>query len=366
MQKMLLSGLLCLLLPSLLVAQFEKGQLTLSSGEQLEGYLQKQAEGDLQQVVYFKLSLDIETATAYSPKDADAFRFDSGLEFQAIQVSRVTDNVQVQERSFAKVVARGAIDLYELLLNPIHDEFTFYAQKDGRWHQLSDKPLLLSSGNYTLSNSYIGVLKALTQDCPKDIGRVEQLRFLRKSIISYINAYNSCQDAAYQPLVQDFKVPRQSRYFGGVMAGYASRKTDGTTSQKRATILVLGVAAQLNTYNPAKSRKLVFDYSAEIYKWVELSGGLSLDYPLPSTTFSGSLAAHYLITPEARVKWYTRVGGSTNFNFDFPELPFSLGVHFGFGAYLPAGAKLLFKYEIFPYAFKSIGVALPLGLDWDL
>ncbi|PHN07030.1 hypothetical protein [Flavilitoribacter nigricans] len=359
--KFLLLLVLSVLLPYRLIAQFEKGTITLPTGEEVNGYLRQDGDIELLEKLYFKTAPDQADARIYEPNELKAFRFEEGAEFQQIPVSFVEQGLLMSKKQFAKVMAQGTIDLYLSYGSLQKGTFVFYARKDGTLHKLSEKPLLLASGNYTQPNSYRGVLKALTFDCG-ELSEPDQVAFRIRAITEFINTYNGCRDAGYQAMVTDFKTRLEKQYFGEAMVGinfshfFVTPSTTGPDRLERVIFGQAGIALQMETVNPSFSRKLVTHYSIGLYKWAGLAriGGI-LDETPPTATLTATVAAHFIFNPLARLKWYTRLGAAANYDFG-AQAALRPGYSFGFGAYLPSGVRL--GVQLISWQFR---VAVPFG-----
>lgn len=352
MDQKMLSSLVFLLFPTLLFSQYSEGTIELVTGEQLTGFIRKDGDSELQKEIYFKNSPGDNPAQVYYPKDARAFEIAGYAAFHAIPVSREENGILIKELEFAKLLARGPVDLYFVQTSVLQNTFVFYARKDDRLHLLSKEQVLLSSGNYTQKDSYKGVLTTLTFDCREQLGDMSGLRFTRKEILTLINAYNSCKDGGYVPLTANtYQEPKERRYFAEIFTGPIIGKTGGgvigsrNPGDKKLYFGMLGAGLQLESFRPSFSNKLIVNLGLGAYKWFNISEVSEEEYAVPDFTITGNLSGQYLLSPyEARLQWFTRLSAIFNFTFT-EESPFTPGIAFGFGTYLPSGSRLGLQYE---------------------
>lgn len=364
-----------LVFPFFLAAQFQKGAIRLSNGETLAGYIGHDTEVLLKRRIHFKESLGKTVYQVYSPNEIEGFFFEKGPSFETIQTSFKRENITFQEKAFAKVVAKGTIDLY-LSQNDIEEnEFVFYARKDGRLHQLKDREYAVNSAGYAYAtqNYYQGIINALTFDCRKRIGNIEELPFSRKHIVETIDNYNACQDPDYTPLTNSYKVEKQKRYFVELFSGpiVARRNFGALTGNDRLILrevfVMLGIAGQIETYKPSLSRNLIVHNSLEAYKWVTWEETGIVNPPVLTAGYN--MSAHYLFNERAKIRIFARIGGSFMLDIGRQILP-SPGISLGFGSYFPNGARLDLHLNAISILGTEgvtswrLGYAFPLASEW--
>ncbi|PHN06691.1 hypothetical protein [Flavilitoribacter nigricans] len=375
MKNMLLLVQVLLLLPLFLSAQYQKGELTLLNGEVLTGYIAQDTEVELKKRVHFKESMGRSAYEVYSPNEISGFRFDKGSAYESIQTSYRREEILFKERTFAKLVAAGAIDLYLSQTNIEESEFVFYARKDGRLHQLSEYEYVEDPTGYgTGTKSYYqGILNALTFDCRQRIGFIQEVPFSRKHIVETIDNYNSCQDPNYQPLKNSYKVDKKRSYFIEFFSGpIIARRTYGDLALNeqivvREVFAMVGIAGQVETFKPSLSRNLLVHNSLEAYKWVpwQESGAISA----PALSLAYNMSAHYVFSESARIKFFTRIGGTFILDIGRDILP-SPGISLGMGTYFPAGGRLDIQLNAMSILGTEgisswrLGYAIPLGSKW--
>lgn len=374
MKKALLSTLLfCLLLqfPDQLSAQYQKGKVRLLSGETLPGYIQLDTEVDMRRRIQFKTNLSTSVYETYSPNEIAGFSFDQGAKFDAIDTYFKQEQVVYKEKYFAKLVAQGTIDLY-LLQNDLEESgFVFYARKDGRLHRLNQERIDVHPHGYILRNYYQGVLNALTYDCRKRLGDIQYVPFSRKEIVETIDNYNACQDPEYEPLVNSYKVDKEKRYFFEFFAGpLIGKRNFGTIFGadrmiEREVFGMVGIAIQSDIYKPSLSRKVLLHNSLEAYKWITLEESGIIPPPLMSLAFN--MSAHYIFDENARIKFFTRLGGTFVVDIGNGILP-RPGISLGIGAYFPTGGRLGLQLSTVTILGTEgitswrLGYAIPLGM----
>lgn len=331
-------------------AQFEKGSITLPNGEEVNGYIRLDGQIDLQDQIYFKVLPDQSEAQAYGPQSLQSFRFDQGDVYHQIQVSYEEDNRLLSKKRFVKMMASGTIDLYLEMKSLQRGNFVFYARKAGTLHRLTEEPVLLPSGNYTLPNPYKGVLKVLTFDC-SELKEVEKVPFRIEALTDLINAYNLCRNANYQPLITKYKEKTEKQLFGEALVGinFLQARDDpplsSTGNELKGIYGHSGLALQIGSLNPAFSRKLITQYGIGFYQWFYLGAPREeINESFPTSTIAINLSAHHLFNPFAKIKWYSRLGGNINFDLGV-EVPLRPSFSIGFGAYLPSGTRLGLQYE---------------------
>jgi hypothetical protein len=371
MNKALLNTLAILILPLILSAQYQKGAVRLSSGEVISGFISNDTELELKNRIHFKESLGRSNFETYSPNEISGFFFDNGTVFESIETSFVRESILFKEKAFVKMVADGVIDLYLSQLSVDEEEFVFYARKDGRLHRISENKEDPGQ-NHILRNYYQGVLNALTFDCRTRIGDVQQLPFSRKSIVELVDTYNHCQDPDYQPLLNSYHVPREKRYFVEFFSGplIARRDLGGEFGSRRniakETFIMAGLAAQLEVYKPALSKKLLVHNSLEAFKWITWDDSAVVSPPAFSMT--ANIAAHYMFDETAKVKFFTRIGGAFVVDFGQQILP-RPGFNVGAGVYFPAGGRLSLQLSSLSILGGEgltgwrLGYGLPLGVE---
>ncbi|MCB0630519.1 MAG: hypothetical protein R2824_12965 [Saprospiraceae bacterium] len=372
MKSALLNTFLILVLPAMLTAQYEKGTIRLASGELLSGYIATDTEVELKNRIHFKQSLGKSDFETYSPNELTGFVFDKGAAFESIETSFIRESILFKEKAFVKLVAEGTINLYLSQLTVDEDEFVFYARKDGRVHRISQNKEDPTQ-NYILKNYYQGVLNALTFDCRNRIGDVQRLHFSRRSIVELIDSYNYCQDPAYQPLANSYHVAKEKRYFVEFFSGplIARRDLGSSFGSERIigkeTFAMVGLAAQVEIYKPALSKKLLVHNSLEAYKWVSLEASGILDPPVLSMV--ANIAAHYMFDESAKVKFFTRIGGAFVVDIGRQVLP-RPGFSVGFGTYFPSGGRVSFQLTSLSLLGSEgltgwrFGYAIPLGVEY--
>lgn len=374
-KKLLYTLLLIYIFPFLLIAQYKKGGIRLMNGETLYGYLAQDTEVELKRRVHFKKSLGKMAYEVYSPNEIAGFFFDKGPTFDAILTSFRRDNLELKQKAFAKLVARGTIDLYLFQENIEESKFIFYAEKDGQLHRLSEEEYILRADGlgYKRRSYYQGILKALTFDCRRRIGDIQNLPFSRKHIVETIHNYNACRDPDYEPLNNAYKVAREKRYFIEFFAGpLVGKRNFGSISGndrliRKEFFIVAGIAAQIETYKPSLSRNLLIHNSLEAYKWIawEESGIIRP----PALSLAYNMSAHYLFSETARVKFFTRIGGTFIMDIGENILP-RPGISLGAGTYFPSGGRLDLQLSSFSFLTSDgitawrIGYAIPLGSEW--
>jgi len=343
MKKALLNVFLILYFPILLIAQFQKGVIFLQSGEPVSGYIDQEPEVALKQRVHFKTSLGATKYETYSPNQIAGFSYDKGSSFESIETYFKKEQIVFKERSFAKVVATGVIDLYLSQLDIEESEFVFYARKSGRLHRMSQERIDISPYGYIIKNYYLGVLNALTFDCRTRIGNVDEVPFKREQIVRIIHNYNACQDPSYKPLKNTYQVAKEKRYFLEFFGGPLISKRDfGALTGMERNVLKevfasVGVAAQVDVYKPSLSRNLLIHNSLEAYKWIAVEESGVIEAPVLSMAFT--MAAHYMLNERDRVKVFTRLGASFVVDFGSTILP-RPGISVGLGTYFPSGSRL--------------------------
>ncbi len=365
-----------LLCPVFLHAQYKKGEIRLLSGDKISGFIANDTEVELKKRVHFKPTLGKTSYEVYSPNEIAGFAFEKGPSYDAIQTSYRQNEVLFKEKAFAKVVAQGTIDLYLSQNNIEESEFVFYARKDGRLHQLSEYLYTRDPdvyGGYVARSYYQGILNALTFDCRNRIGSIQQVPFTRRHIVETIDNYNACQNPDYQPIENSYKVDKERRYFieffGGIIR---ARRTYGdiTTNDQiveREIFIMGGLAGQIETYKPSLSRNLLVHNSLEAYKWIAWQESGILDAPVLSLAYN--MSAHYVFDESARVKFFTRLGGTFIIDVGRHILP-SPGISLGLGAYFPSGGRLDLQLNAMSILGTEsisswrVGYAIPLGSEW--
>lgn len=336
-----------LLMPWLLSAQFGKGTIRLPDGQEVSGYIQQDGYVQLQDRLYFKASPEQSEAQLYRPKDLIGFRFDEGDEFHQILISYEENGLLLSKPQFAQVLALGTIDLYRFTEGLRSGRFVLYARKEGQLHKLSEDPILLSSGSYTVRNAYQGVLKVLLFDC-KELTNVAATPFREKAITDLINTYNRCQDGAYQPLVTNNKAEKQKVFYVEALSGVSTGQVETASSMQEGDLVAIwqvGLALQMENVNHRISRKLRTQYSLGLYKWIDNGDKRTLFGEfLPSMSLSTNVSAHYIFNPLAKARIYSRLGVAVNFDFG-AQLPLRPGVSLGLGVYLPSDMRLGLRYE---------------------
>lgn len=372
--RLLLSSVL-LCLPLFLMSQYQKGEIRLLNGETIDGYLSHDTEVELKSRVHYKASLGKTVYEVYSPNEIAGFSFDKGASYEAIQTSYRRENITFKEKSFVRLVAQGSIDLYLSQTNIEESEFVFYARKDGRIHQLAQYDYKLDSdaGVYVSRSYYQGILNALTFDCRKRIGLVHQVPFSRRHIVETIDNYNACQDPEYQPLVNSYKVAKERRYFIEFFSGpiIAKRSYGNLTSNERIVekeiFLMVGLAGQVETFKPSLSRNLLVHNSLEAYKWVAWQESGVISAPVVSLAYN--MSAHYVFSESAKVKFFSRLGGTFILDVGRDILP-SPGISLGIGTYFPSGGRLDIQLNAMSILGTEgisswrLGYAIPLGSHW--
>lgn len=372
MKRALLNTILLFALPLLLQAQYQRGTIQLSSGELLAGFISNDTEVEIKHRVHFKPTLGRSDYKVYSPNQVSGFFFENGPAFESIETSYIRESILFKEKAFVKRVAEGKIDLYLSQLSIDEDEFVFYARKDGRVHQISQDKLDPNQ-DYVLRNYYLGVLNALTFDCRNRIGDVQRLPFSRREIVELVDSYNYCQDPDYQPLANSYQVAKERRYFVEFFTGplIARRELGGGFGSERIigreTFIMAGLAAQVEVYKPALSKRLLVHNSLEAYKWIAWEDE-GITSP-PALSLVANIAAHYMFDETAKVKFYTRIGGAFVVDVGRQVLP-RPGFSIGMGAYLPSGGRLGFQLTSLSILGSEgltgwrLGYALPLGVEY--
>lgn len=375
MKNILLLLLVLISLPFFLCAQYQKGAVRLKTGEILEGYIAQDTELELKRRVHFKESLGRTAFEVYSPNEIAGFTFEKGPVYDAILTHYRRDDVTFKEKAFAKLVATGTIDLYLSQTNIDESEFVFYARKDGRLHQLaeSDQRLGNDGYGYTTRSYYQGILNALTFDCRRRVGEVNQIPFSRREIVRAVDDYNACQDPDYQPMINQYKVAKERRYFVEFFGGpiIAKRSIEQFLSSERLVqrevFVAVGIAGQVETYKPALSHHLLVHNSLEAYKWITWQESGIVNPPVVSLAYN--MSAHYVFSETARVKFFTRLGGTFILDIGRDILP-SPGISLGLGTYFPSGGRLDFQLNAMSILGTEgttawrFGYAIPLAREW--
>lgn len=373
---LILGVLLCL--PIFSNAQFKKGEIRLSDGETITGYLSNDTEVELKRRVHFKETLGKTAFEVYSPNEIVGFSFEKGPTYESIQTSYRQNEILFKEQAFARIVARGSIDLYLSQNNIDESEFVFYARKDGRLHQLTEfvyTPDPYAYQGYSVRSYYQGILNALTFDCRRRIGSIEQVSFTRRNIVETIDNYNSCQDPEYQPIANSYKVDKERRYFIEFFGGpIIARRTYGdfATNEQvvaREVFVMAGIAGQVETYKPSLSRNLLVHNSLEAYKWIAWQESGVINAPVLSLAYN--MSAHYVFneSESARVKFFTRLGGTFIVDVGRNILP-SPGLSLGLGTYFLNGGRLDLQLNAMSILGTEgitswrVGYAIPLASEW--
>lgn len=370
MSKALLNILVILTLPILVSAQYQKGTIRLLSGELLSGFIAEDTEVEIKNRIHFKESLGKSDHKVYSPNQVAGFFFENGAAFESLETSYIRENILFKEKAFVKLVANGTIDLYLSQLSVDEEEFVFYARKDGRLHQIIEDKID-PTNEHVLHNYYQGVLNALTYDCRNRIGNLQGLSFSRQGIVELVDNYNFCQDPNYQPLPNSYRVAKEKRYFIEFFTGPLIGRRDlsnGFGNERiigKETFVMAGVAAQVEVYKPALSKKLLVHNSLEAYKWItwEENGIINP----PALSLVANIAAHYMFDETAKVKFYTRIGGAFVLDVGRQILP-RPGFCIGLGAYFPSGGRLSMQLSSLSILGSEgltgwrLGYAIPLGV----
>lgn len=356
--------------PYFLAAQYQQGSLKFIDGQVQSGYLLQDSDVELNARVWFKPDLSIAAERAYGPHDVQQFTFDDGVVFESVTATYQDGEIRMQHKAFARVIARGSIDLLVLQLSVHEDEFVLFARKDGRLHQLNELHDQEISHRLANGNHYRGLLNALTYDCRQRVMDIRELPFSRRRIMEVINQYNACRDKDYQPVADAYKVARERRlfaeFFGGTIVGrrIIGTQLGGDRIRQREVFASAGMALQMEVFKPSLSRRLLVHSGLEAYKWVAIQEESFILPPFISLALN--MSAHYQFHQGHRLQWYSRLGGTFIFDLGRDVIP-RPGMVFGFGCYGANGGR--FGIQVSTLTFFGgegittwrLGYAIPLA-----
>lgn len=335
--------LIAMITPFALTAQYEKGEIVFTGGEVRVGYLQHDSDVELSRRVYYKPELSTAEGRAYGPNEVQTFAFDEGPSFETVPANYRDGEILIQQKAFAKVIARGTVDLLLLQSGIQEDVFILFARKQGRLYQLNEVKDQEITYRLSNGNHYQGLLNALTYDCRSRVADPRQIRFSRRAITELIDQYNTCRDGDYQPMDKAYEVAKQRRIyaeaFGGTIVGRRVIGTllGGDRMVQREVFASVGLSLQMEVFKPSLSKRLLIHTGLEAYKWVTVQDkGFILP---PFLSMALSMAAHYELHQGRRWQLYSRLGGTFTFDIGRDVIP-RPGMVFGFGLYGPGDGRL--------------------------
>lgn len=189
---------------------FEEGYI-IQQADTIHGYIKSASDPDLSTSILFRTDLNTE-AKIYQPGEITGFHLKgSGFYYATVKAEIRKDTVAKQVERFAKLLLRGYTDLYKLPI-PAEEQSIVLQRQNMYLYVLEKESAYYTLGLYetleknliSLNKRYIGILRAVFNDCENYEDNLDKLSFDDKSIIAEVTKYNLCKNPVSQTQVQKY------------------------------------------------------------------------------------------------------------------------------------------------------------------
>jgi hypothetical protein len=176
------------------ISPLERGQVTTSSGEIVEGQVYWESETQLSKA--FTLHTE-KGEQVFGPENVKTLLLlNDSLVFEPVIHSRMANGKKTTSKYLARLIAKGKVSLYRLELDAVHYDvqegfnYVFILRKDDKDYTLLHAPKSFSQGY----NKYKEMLRYLLKDSPVKPEEIEKTAYSEKDLTDLIRKLGGVEE----------------------------------------------------------------------------------------------------------------------------------------------------------------------------